>query len=734
MDVFQTNSLNSPYTDFYTQLNYFSSKNNRMELVQLREVELFNFLPESTLDELSEQCQSVVLQPGETLFQDGDPGHHMYVVLGGDLVVLKHDQEISQINSGQVFGEMAIIESKSRSATVQAQTESLLLEITKPQFHSLLASNDKFLLTLLSTLSERSRGNIHDLAMGYRKKDAQEKISVHLLRILDDSPNEIYIIDSSDYHFVRANPLALNNLGLNKDEIAQRTLFDVIENLTPEIFNNLSRSLRNSEESFVTFEGIHQRKDGTQYNSEIRFKLLQQDKHPLYVAMAVDKTKQLLMEERIETLAYFEPVTGLPNMALAKDRLSMAISQADRQEKLVAVVIVSMDNYKTVSHSLDPHLGDLLLKDIGKRLEGCLRKEDTVARLEGEDYLLILSGASHQRFITLMAQKILQTLKPLFAVGPQEVSIRTSMGIALYPHDGKDPHSLVKNAQAALWSAKDKAKHSFQYYNPTFLFQSAKKVDMETDLRKALEREEFELHFQPKFNLATGEMAGMESLIRWCHPEKGWIPTLEFIVAAEENRLIIPIGEWVLKTACEQISQWLAMGLDPVNVAINLSGHQFNEKDLVKKVESQVVQSNIDPRLLELELTETVLMENSSSAIARLKMLNELGLKLSIDDFGTGFSSLKYLKDMPIHSLKIDQTFVHEHQLKANRAIIQAVVSLAQNLELKTVAEGVETESQLAFLKETGCDLGQGIMLSPVLSLEDMTRFLQTGPPPPESD
>lgn len=705
-----------------------------MELVQLREVELFNFLPESILDELSEQCQSVVLQPGEILFQDGDPGHHMYVVLGGELVVLKHDQQISQINCGEIFGEMAIIESKNRSATVQAQTESLLLEITKPQFHSLLASNDKFLLTLLSTLSERSRGNIHDLAMGYRKKDAQEKVSVHLLRILDDSPNEIYIIDSSDYHFVRANPLALNNLGLNKDEISQRTLFDVIKNLTPEIFNNLSRSLRNSEESFVTFEGIHQRKDGTQYNSEIRFKLLQQDKHPLYVAMAVDKTKQLLMEERIETLAYFDPVTGLPNMALAKDRLSMAISQADRQEKLIAVVIVSMDNYKTVSHSLDPDMGDLLLKDIGKRLEACLRKEDTVARLEGDDFLLILSGASHQRFITLMAQKILQTLKPLFAVGSQEVSIRTSMGIALYPHDGNDPHSLVKNAQAALWSAKDKAKHSFQYYNPTFLFQSAKKVDMETDLRKALEREEFELHFQPKFDLATGKMAGMESLIRWCHPEKGWIPTLEFIIAAEENRLIIPIGEWVLKTACEQISQWLAMGLDPINVAINLSGHQFNEKDLVKKVESQVVQSNIDPRILELELTETILMENSNSAISRLKMLNELGLKLSIDDFGTGFSSLKYLKDMPIHCLKIDQTFVHDHHLKANKAIIQAVISLAHNLELKTVAEGVETESQLAFLKETGCDLGQGIMLSPVLSLEDMTRFLQAGPPSLESD
>ena len=705
-----------------------------MNLVQLKDVELFKSLPDSTLSELSEQCQTIVLQPGETLFKDGDPGHHMYVVLGGCLTIFKESQEISQINSGEVFGEMAIIESKNRSATVQAADQTTLMEITKPQFDSLLASNDQFLLSLLTTLSYRSRGHLSDLAMGYKKKEAQEKISVHLLRILDDSPNEIYIIDSSDYHFVRGNSLALNNLGYKKDEITKRTIFDVIKNLTPDIFNNLSRPLHSNGNSFVTFQGIHQRKNGTQYNSEIRFKLLQKDTNPLYVAMAVDKTEQLLMEERLETLAYFDPVTNLPNMALAKDRLHVAISQADRSEKLIAVVIVSIINFKSISHSLDPHMGELLLKDIGKRLEACLRKEDTVARLEGEDFLLILSGSSHQRFITLMAQKILQTLEPMFTINNQDVSIRSTMGISLYPHDGRDPHSLVKNAQAALWSAKDKDKHSFQYYNPTFLFQSAKKVDMETDLRKALEREEFELHYQPKFDLATGKLAGMESLIRWCHPEKGWVPTLEFIIAAEENRLIIPIGEWVLKTACQQIKKWQSMGLDPINVAVNLSGHQFNQDNFAQKVEKQVVQSGVDPGLLELELTETILMENSDSAISRLKTLNEFGLRLSIDDFGTGFSSLKYLKDMPIHSLKIDQTFVHEHQLKTNSAIIQAVVSLAQNLELQTIAEGVETEDQLAFLKETGCDLGQGIMLSPVLSPADMTQFLQTGPPRPESD
>ena len=705
-----------------------------MNLVQLKDVELFKSLPDSTLNELSEQCQTVVLQPGETLFKEGDPGHHMYVVLDGHLTNFKQGQEISQITSGHVFGEMAIIESKNSSATVQAVTHTTLMEITKPQFDSLLASNDQFLFSLLTTLLDRSRGNISDLAMGYKKKEAQEKVSVHLLRVLDDSPNEIYIIDSSNHHFIRGNSLALNNLGYNKDEITKRTLFDVVKNLTPNVFNNLSRPLHNNGDSFVTFQGIHQRKNGTQYNSEIRFKLLQKDTNPLFIAMAVDKTEQLLMEERLETLAYFDPVTGLPNIALAKDRLGVAISQANRHEKLIAVMVVSIINFKSINHSLNPHVGELLLKDIGKRLEGCLRKEDTVARLEGEDFLLILSGASHQRFITLMAQKILQALEPMFTINNQDISIRSTMGISLYPHDGKDPHSLVKNSQAALWSAKEKDKHNFQYYNPTFLFQSAKKVDMETDLRKALEHDEFELHFQPKFNLATGEFAGMESLIRWYHPEKGWVPTMEFILAAEENRLIIPIGEWVLQTACQKIKEWQSMGLDPISVAVNLSGHQFNQDNLVQKVEKQVAQSGIDPRFLELELTETILMENSKSAISRLKTLSEFGLRLSIDDFGTGFSSLKYLKDMPIHSLKIDQIFVHEHQLKTSSAIIQAVVSLAQNLELQTIAEGVETESQLAFLRKTGCNLGQGIMLSPVLSSADMTQFLQAGPPPPESD
>ena len=705
-----------------------------MNLVQLKDVELFKSLSDLTLNELSTKCQTVILKPGELLFKDGDPGHHMYAVLDGRLTIFKEDQEIAQIQSGQVFGEMAIIESKNRSATVQAAEPSTLMEITKPQFDSLLATNEQFLFSLLTTLSDRSRGNISDLAMGYKKKEAQEKISVHLLRILDDSPNEIYIIDSTNHHFVRGNSLALENLGYNKDEIAERTIFDVIKNLTPEVFKTLSGPLLNNGNSFATFQGIHRRKDGTEYNSEIRFKLLQKDTVPLYVAMAVDNTERLLMEERLETLAYFDPVTNLPNMALAKDRLRVSIAQADRREKLIAVMIVSIVNYKSISHSLDPHMGELLLKDIGKRLEVCLRKEDTVARMEGEDFLLILSGASHQRFITLMAQKITQALEPMFTINRQEINIRATIGISLYPHDGKDPHSLVKNAQAALWSAKEKDKHSFQYYNPTFLFQSAKKVDMETDLRKALEREEFELHFQPKFNLATGKLAGMESLLRWCHPEKGWVPTMEFILAAEENRLIIPIGEWVLKTACQQIKQWQLMGLDPLNVAVNLSGHQFNQDQLVQKVEKQVVQSGIDPRFLELELTETILMENSHSAISRLKTLNEFGLRLSIDDFGTGFSSLKYLKDMPIHSLKIDQTFVHEYQQKTNSSIIQAVVSLARNLELQTIAEGVETEGQLGFLKETGCDLAQGIMLSPVLSPDHMTKFLETSSSSPSSD
>ncbi|NIQ04092.1 MAG: diguanylate cyclase, partial [Nitrospinaceae bacterium] len=493
-----------------------------------------------------------------------------------------------------------------------------------PQFESLLAANGRFLLSLLTILSDRSRGHLRDLAMGYRKKEAQEQVSVHLLRVLDDSPNEIYIIDSSNFQVIRANPLALKNLGYRKKELPLLTLFDIITNLTRDIFYNLAQPLEKNENSFVTFEGIHQRKDGTQYNSEVRFKLLQNENHPLYVAMAVDKTERLLMLEKLETLAYFDPVTGLPNENLAKDRLSVAISQANRSEKLIAVLTVSIDNYKSISHSLTSQSANQLLRDFGQRLEGCLRREDTVARLPGEEFLLILSGASHQRFITLMGQKILQTLEPLFLIGNQEINIRATIGIALYPHDGKDPHSLIKNSQAALWTAKEKAKHSFQYYNPTFLFQSAKKMNMEKDLRKAIDREEFELHYQPKFSLATGEFAGLECLLRWPHPEKGWIPPLEFITAAEENRLILPIGNWVFKSACHQIKQWLDEGFDPISVAVNLSGHQFNQNQLVQNIEEHILEFGVDPKYIELELTETVLMENSHKAITRLKALRDL--------------------------------------------------------------------------------------------------------------
>ncbi len=439
------------------------------------------------------------------------------------------------------------------------------------------------------------------------------------------------------------------------------------------------------------------------------------------------------MEERLESLAYFDPATGLPNQALAQDRLGVAITQADRQEKMVAVVVVHLDNYNTISHSLSPQMGELLLRHVGQRLEECLRKEDTVARLTGENFLLILGGASHQRFITLMAQKILQILEPPFSVARRDVLLNSTLGIALYPHDGKDPLSLIENAQTAWRTAKEKSRQMFQYYNPAFLFQSAKKIDMEADLRRALDQEKFDLHFQPKFNLATGRFNGMESLIRWHHPDKGLISTQEFIAAAEESQMIIPIGQWVLETACEQIKQWLDSGLNPIQVAVNLSHHQFSQRNLAHQVEHLLNQLGVDPKFLELELTEAALMRNPDIAISRLKDLGEMGLELSVDDFGTGFSSLKALKDMPIHSLKIDQTFVHQHQSRNHRAIIQAIISLAQNLELKTIAEGVETENQCSFLKESGCDLAQGILLSPVLSLEDMTRFLQTSPAAQES-
>ena len=696
-----------------------------MKSAQLKKVDLLKNLPEATLKTLADTCKWVTIGPKEILFNDGDPGDKMFAVLEGELAVVKDNEKIAHILPGEVFGEMALIESKNRAARVQCITPCKLLEITKTQFYSILATDDNFLLALLQTLSERSRGNIRDLALGHRKKKAQEKISEDLHRILDESPNEIYILDTPNHSLVRINSMAKINLGYAPEEIARMNYFDVIQNLDHDQLEQMLKPLHEGKRTSVTHQGIHKRKNGAEYKTDIRIQLLKMEDKAFYVLMVQDKTENQLMQETIKTLANYDSLTGLPNLNLAKDRLSMAIFQAKRYHRKIAILIINIDNFKTIDHSLGANGGELLLMEIGKRLSACLRDEDTVARLAGEEFLLILPGSRNEQNTTVLAPKVFKALEPLFTVDNKEINISTTIGISLFPDDGKDPNTLIKNADAALFRAKQAGSNNFEYYNPAFLDLATLQMNIESGLRKALEQEEFFLHYQPKIECQTEKLIGLEALIRWKHPEKGWIPPGDFIPIAEENRFILQIGEWVIKTACAQLSFWKSKNMNFGSVAVNISGHQFNQSNLVQFIGDTLDKYSISPDCLELEFTETILMEHSDEAISKLKDLKELGVKLSIDDFGTGYSSLTYLKNMPVDHLKIDQSFVKDLHEEANQAIIHTIISLAKSLKMKTIAEGVETEKARDFLTSLGCNIMQGYLFSPALPHDELaTKYM----------
>jgi len=695
-----------------------------MNVDQLKKLDIFQLLPEASLIKLAGQCKSIALAPKEILFRDGDTGNNMYVVLEGHLSIFKNDFEIAQIGPGEIFGEMAIIDSKTRSATVKSAGESQVLEITRKHFDSLLASNQQFLFGLLTTFSKRTRGNTQELALGYQDPKNQEKFSEYLYQILDESPNEIVAFDLNDFRIIRLNSLAERNLGYDFEELKGSRLFEIIRNLTPEFLNNSIPSLVDGSESFIHFQGLHLRKNGTIYHTNIRIRLLSTGETSVGILMAEDITDRQMMEERIKTLAHYDPVTGLPNLNMAREKLEGSISNGHQSHRMIAVLSIGISNFKSINHSLGPHSGELLLKDIAKRIKYCLREKDVLARLDGEEFLIIMNDVKHQKNASQMAQRIIEILEPLFSIEDKEVSLNSNIGISLYPPDGKDADTLIKHAGAASFRMNDK-QNSYQFYNRSFLFLSTQQLNLEAGLRKAVGRNELHLFYQPKVDLKTMEISGMEALMRWQHPEKGWIPPNEFIPIAEDSGMILPLGEWALQTACRQIQTWKNLGLPPIAVAVNVSGHQFNRESMVPVISKIIEESQIDPSCLELELTESILMDNSEKAISRLSELNNLGVKISIDDFGTGYSSLTYLMNMPIQNLKIDQSFVRDLANNRNLPILRAIVSLAHSLNMETIAEGVENPEERDCLISLGCDFMQGNLFSPPLPGDKITELLK---------
>lgn len=439
-------------------------------------------------------------------------------------------------------------------------------------------------------------------------------------------------------------------------------------------------------------------------------------------------TERKQAEERIQQLAYYDALTGLPNRSLLQDRLNQVLAQAKRDKRQVGIMFLDLDRFKRINDTLGHVVGDQLLKIVAQRLSECIRKTDTVARLGGDEFVVLLSSINRIQDVTTIARKILDTLSDPVSLAGQEVFSSGSIGIALYPMDGEDEDALLRNADTAMYVSKERGRNTYQFFSEEMNLKAVERLTLETHLRRAFQLNQFSLYYQPQIDLATGRMTGMEALLRWNHPERGLVSPATFIPLAEESGLIIPLGEWVLRTACAQAKAWQEQGHPILRLGVNLSARQFNQPGLASLVESILIETGLEPDCLELELTESAIMESATDAILTLTDLRVRGIHLAIDDFGTGYSSLSYLKNFPIDRIKIAQNFVCDiPQDTDDAAIVEAVIALAKSLRLRVIAEGVETKEQMDFLKVRGCNEMQGFYFSKPLPVEKFTELMEAG-------
>ena len=430
-------------------------------------------------------------------------------------------------------------------------------------------------------------------------------------------------------------------------------------------------------------------------------------------------------EERLHYLAHYDTLTGLPNRVLFTDRLQQAMFEADRHVRLVAVAFLDLDRFKTINDSLGHGIGDLFLKAVAERLASCVREGDTVARLAGDEFTLILADIRVADDAARVAQKILDSIAHPFHLVGHELYTSASLGITLYPLDDQDIEGLLRNADIAMYRAKESGGNSYEFHAADLTSKAQARLTLENALRRAIEREEFELYYQPVVELESGRMTGIEALIRWRHPERGLVAPDEFIPLAEETGLIMPIGEWVLRTACQHYRDCGPALGKALRLAVNVSPRQFDRGQIFDVVTRVLEETGFDPHLLDLEITETLLMQNAEAVLKTMHDLGALGVNFSIDDFGTGYSSLSYLKHLPIGLLKIDRTFVRDVPSDGNdAAIVSAIISMAHSLGLQVIAEGLETYEQLEFLRKQGCDAIQGNYYSPAVLPGEIVRFM----------
>jgi diguanylate cyclase (GGDEF)-like protein/PAS domain S-box-containing protein len=567
-------------------------------------------------------------------------------------------------------------------------------------------------------------GVIRDVSETMRAQEAQTAAEAKFRGLVEQSLVGIYVIQDGRFQYV--NPKLAEIIGYTPDEVlAFESVLDVVvEEDHPIVKENIRKRLE-GESKTVRYSFRAMRKDGEQVELEVHGAATEYLGRPAIIGTLLDITDRKRAEAQIVYHAYHDPLTELPNRMLFMERLRLQLAQAKRQNRRLSIVYFDLDRFKFVNDTLGHSVGDEFLQTVATRLKGLVREMDTVARVGGDEFVILIPDVARAEDISVIAQKLLNSVARPLQVEGRALQITASAGVSTYPADGEDAETLLRNADTAMYRAKELGRNNFQLCTPELTSRAVERLAVQNDLRLALDRDQLVLHYQPVVSLTSGRIVGLEALVRWQHDQKGLIMPGAFISVAEETGLILPLGEWVLRTASRQLKHWQQTVMPDLRVAVNVSARQFREPTLVKTVEKALQAADIAPQYLEVEITESIAMESAEVVVANIEALRSMAVGISIDDFGTGYSSLSYLKRYPINSLKIDRSFVSDVATNAADAgIVRAVVEMAHGMKLNVIAEGVETKDQFAHLQKYGCDEMQGYWFSRPLPVDAISSLL----------
>lgn len=568
--------------------------------------------------------------------------------------------------------------------------------------------------------------------MSQRHHKVQSKMGpaeLFLNNQLLDVMNQSVFVTDPEFNIVYVNKACTDTTGYGREEVLGANLDILCSERNNGNFQEVLRHKIREDDHWQGEVWMHN-KTADGYAAWLSMSPLRDQRGGLanYAGISFNITPMKQNEQRLLFMAHFDVLTNLPNRVLMYDRLRQALALARRGRYQVAVMLLDLDRFKEINDTLGHHVGDLLLVEAAARLLSCVRETDTIARMGGDEFLAILPDIGSAPSAAHIAQDLLEKLARPFHIDGHDLFVSASIGITMYPNDSQDENSILKNADTAMYHAKAQGKNNYKFFTEDINKSTIERFMLESRFRRALEKLEFHLNYQPKVDLHSGSITGIEALLRWYHPEQGSVMPTLFIPLAEETGLVIPLGEWAIREACRQNKAWQDDGLPPLVVSVNLSARHFPKNNLAEMISGVLDETGLDPKYLMLEITESALMENVEETIRTLNALRDMGLRISLDDFGTGYSSLNYLNRFPIDELKIDKSFIADTSRSADsRRVVSAIIVLAHTLKLRVIAEGVETEEQLSFLRQNQCDEVQGFYFSKPLSSEQLKKLIRKG-------